>query len=741
VTVGQSVVLDARASTIPAGCTLRWDPAGDNPGPSTLVSGSTLTPQVTPWRPGAHRFTLTASWGTRRASSETVVHAFSKPVPTWPDRTFVVFEDGVPGDNTTTSPAGRLYVFAPSRHPDVKGPVTEVWLDVNGERLRMTENGDGTHGLWVPGASLEADHHYWVFVAANRFALAPVPALSVTAVAGGAFELEASLPLARAFGGGADASYELYPDPMNEAAGAPTISKQGATRFRVDGPLAAPQRFHLVAETASYRSLPALVTLPPPAKPAARPDLGVIYQIYVKQFADGDGDGVGDLGGLRTKLDYLASELGVNTLLLMPIFATPGSAGWGYSPADYTKVHPDYGTTQDLALLVKDAHEKGLRVLLDLPVNHVHRSYAACAQAVGNPASPTSSWFHFFDGNRSWFGWDYKDDGAHSHFFAARQSGDVAMNLDDPDARAEMLGNVRHVLDPSGDGNPGDGVDGLRLDYVKGPSLDFWRALAALAATVNPEVALYGEAWTGAEELGDYLRDAGLNGVFDFPFHYALRDGLKRGRSDSLYAHLGELRTHYAGGFAVPFTSNHDVGRLLSDLAAESVGKAMAAASIVLTAPGNPMLFFGDELGLVASRDESADRKNGGAFPWGGGDRAQTTEPAGAPLVKPPTLAEQRQDPSSLLAHHQALLKLRKQLTPLHDASAPGYRYDELGDPSLFAMVRPSGGERVLVIVNLGPDARTIAFAERSASTRVYGQGLGSDTTIGAYGTKLYVLP
>jgi alpha-glucosidase len=739
-TVGESTVLDARRSILPGGCAISWTAASSNPGPSTISNAGGLTPQVIPKAAGAHRFTLGIVCGKKSGNDDTVVYAFTRPLPSWPDQPFVAFEDGVAGDNVTTGAQGRLYAYSPAQHPKVKGPATEVWVDVIGKRLKMQKSGNGDFTLWVEGASLDADHHYWVFLAENRFAVAPVPGVSVSAVGNG-FELEGSVQLMSAFGNGAAATYGLYPDPANSTT--PTVTKLSPTRFRVDGPLAARHLFYLVAETASHRSIPTLITLPPPTKPAARPDLGVIYQIFVRHFADGSGDGVGDLDGLRAKLDYLANDLGVSTLLLMPIFATPGPAWWGYAPGDYSKVHPEYGTMQTLALLIKDARARGLRVLIDIPLNHVHKSYPAFAQAVGDPTSPASSWFHFFGGNQSWFSWDYKDDGARESFFAAGQSEDVTVNLDNPDARAELLGHVRRVLDLDGDGNPTDGADGLRLDYAKGPSLDFWRAVAEAAQGVNPQVALAGEAWTGnAKELGDYLRQAGFNSVFDFSAYYAIRAALKDRKADPLYYYLGEAKTHYTGeGYPIVFVSNHDVNRVISDLSGESFGTAMAAASIVLTAPGNPLLFAGDELGLLAHASSSLERKNGGAFPWGAGDKAQTAEPPGDPLLKPPSLAAQKGDPNSLFAHHQALLKLRKQHAPLREAGAPGYHYGEFTDAALYAMVRPSGKERVLVVVNLSSDYRTVAFSELGKSTKLYSQGLGSGNTIGPHGTHIYKLP
>jgi glycosidase len=734
-TVGQAVVLDGTRSNIPPGCTSTWKPSPKNPGQATLVDAATLSPQVTLDKPGEHTFELAATCSSGETREDTArVYGFEKPIASFPQSIFVYNEGGVKGDNLTTGSLGRRYVFDPAQHPDVKGTVKEVWLDVIGKRLKMQPGAGGAFERWVLGASADQERRYWAFVGENRYAQVPVLEVRAKETGAGVWEVIAATPLSSAFGGD-PATYSLIPHPDNPTAPAVKETKSGTFEVSAPSALAAPHRFYLTAQNASYRSLPTLVTLPLPVKVGPPPDLGVIYQIYVKQFADGDGDGVGDLAGLRQKLGYLTTDLGVDTVLLMPVFETPGAAGWGYNPADFSKVHPDYGSMQDLALLVNEAHALGLKLLLDFPINHVSTDFAACAQAKGNPKSPTSSWFHFFDGNTKWFGWDFKDDGTRSGFFAPGQSGAIALDLDNPRAREAMIKHVVEVL--------GRGVDGFRLDYVKGPSKDFWRQLAAAVLKKSPGAALVGEAWTGPEELGVYLREAGLNGVFDFPFHYALRGALEEGKADRLYWHFGSAKTHYgADGTPVSFTSNHDVSRVVESLEGKEYGVALAAASIVLTAPGNPLLFFGDEIGLLAHpAEKSADRKNGGVFLWGAGDKRQTQEPAGGALAKPPSLAEQKKDPYSIFAHHKALLALRKKLSPLHDIQAHGYHYGEFTDPGVYAMVRQSGNERVLVVVNLTESFKTVSFSERAKAEKVYHVGYGQGATLGPYGTHVYKLP
>ncbi len=739
VSVADWVTVDGTGSAVPADCSPVWSGDLANPGDLAMTGDGSLTPRVSPAVAGTYRLTLSIACADGATSTDDMlVHAFARPVPSFADQRFVYRVEGVAGDNVGTSAAGREYVFDPAAYPDIDGGVTEVWIDVRGQRLPMDAVGGGRFSRWVPDASVEEDRWYWAFVGDNRFAQAPVLSVHVEAAGAGTFAIHATTPLAAGFGGTAT-TYHLVPDSAFEDA---AIAATGAGRYEVTADFDGPRQFYVVAENASYRSFASLVTLPPAPAPVTQPRLGVIYQVYVKHFADSDGDGIGDLPGLIDKLSYLRDDLGVDTILLMPVFAAPGTVGWGYAPTDLSTVHPDYGTNADLVRLFERAHARGMRVLVDVPMNHVHRTNPACEQAIGDVSSPTSSWFHFFDDNREWFGWDFRDDGAHSHFFARRQSGDVAVNLDDPDARAAIASHVVKLLDPNGDGDLTDGADGFRLDYVKGPSKDFWRELGRAAVAVNPNVALVGEAWTGPQQLGVYLREAGLNGVFDFPFQYAVRGALEYGDAGRLYWQHSEGRTYYEGaGLPVPFVANHDVSRLVDSLDGDDAGIARAAASIVLTAPGNPLVFFGDEIGLLAHDDEDFDRKNGGPFVWAASDPAQTAAPGGPPLSVPPSLAAQQADPNSLYAHYRALLGLRRDVAPLGDERAGAWHYSEFTDPGLYAVVRPSGGERALVVVNLTGQTKQVSFSEQGASTLVYRDGLGAGAQIGPYGTHVYRLP
>ncbi len=737
--VGQKVYLDGSRSVVPAGCQLRWTADPQNPGSSTLSAARLPMLEVSALSPGGHRYTVTVACASGIVADTTAVYAFPVPLPTFPDRRFVYREGSVNGDNSLTGPKGRRFVFSPAQHPVVQGAITEVWLDVGGKRLKMSPSVGGPFVRWVPGAAASAEHAYWAFVGGNRYARAPVPVVQVQATSfQHTWRLRATAPLYRSFGGGA-VSFGVYPHPGNATAAAITAGAGG--EFLVAGKMSTPHRFYVVAFNHSHRSLPSMVTLPlRPAAPVGA-DLGVVYQIYLRQFADGDGDGVGDLLGLTAKLPYLGG-LGVDTLLLMPIFASPGSVGLQSVPAGLSAVHADYGSRKDLGLMLRKAHALGMRVLVDLPLDRVHPTFSPCAKALGDPASPHAAWFHLFEGNSSWFGGGFADHASASpRFFAPGKLPSVALDVDHPDARAAMIRDAVALLDLDRDGKLDDGVDGFRLLGDGRVPADLWRQLAAAARQVSPKAALLGRVNGEAQELGQALNGAGLAAVEDTPFNRAVRRALRNHKAAGLYAHLVAWLKHYhKRGVVLPHATG-DAGRVVTSLVGEGFGVAQAAATLALTAPGCPLLLAGDELGLLAQGGSDPERRYGGAFPWGSGDKHQAAEPGGAKLNKPPALPAQQANAHSLYAHHRGLIKVRRATRPLRDPAAPGYHYSELTDPGVFAMVRQSGKERALVVVNLTAAFKQVWFSERPKSTLLYRVGYGTGATLGPYGTHIYRLP
>jgi alpha-glucosidase len=379
----------------------------------------------------------------------------------------------------------------------------------------------------------------------------------------------------------------------------------------------------------------------------------VIYQIYIRSFGDGDGDGIGDIAGIRARLPYLA-RLGVDAIWITPWYPSPMVDG-GYDVADYRDIDPVLGSLAEADGLVADAHRHGIRVILDIVPNHtssVHPWFrAALAAAPGDAARDR---YLFRDGRgangelppnnwRSQFGgpsWTRVPDGQwYLHLFAADQPD---LNWADPAVRADFEDTLRFWFDR--------GIDGFRIDVanrmVKDPALpdltgpvapgehpyldrdgvhEIYRDWRRLADSYDPPRVFAAEAWLLSEDrLARYVRRDELHTAFNFDFLTVPWDAAQA--RDSIDGTLAALSV--VGAPATWVLSNHDVVRHLSRFGRPPGGqgrgihfihindiadfppdlelgtrRARAAALLLLALPGSAYLYQGEELGLWEVED------------------------------------------------------------------------------------------------------------------------------------------
>jgi len=495
---------------------------------------------------------------------------------------------------------------------------------------------------------------------------------------------------------------------------------------------------------------------------------GVIYQVYPRSFADSDNDGVGDLAGLIEKLDYLNDgterSLGVDAIWLSPIHPSPGF-DVGYDVADYDAIDPLFGTLDDFDRLVAEAHRRGIRIVLDLVMNHTSSAHRWFEESRRDPAGPFGDWYLWRDGVRDRFGrlhkpnnwtsffggsawtWDETRGQFYMHTFLPEQP-DV--NWRDPALRAAMLAMVRGWLER--------GVDGFRLDVFNAffkhadlpsnprryvgrrpydrqihrydkdrPELaDFLAEFRALVDSYPGRMTV-GELFSADPELAARL-SAPRHLVFDFE--------LIRQRWDAQgFAAASEKHEQRFGsdGWPTIVLSNHDQPRQASRLAtgadaSASDAIARAAGTISLTLRGTPFLYYGEEIGardVPVPWTEIIDppAKRGGRIvrmlvPWWNRDQARSPMPWGegpnggfssarpwlrmAPDVESRTVAIQDLDPSSVLAAYRKLVWLRRRHPALQVGS---YRRLPSVSHELFAYERATADESVIVAVNFGAKA------------------------------------
>jgi alpha-glucosidase len=506
-------------------------------------------------------------------------------------------------------------------------------------------------------------------------------------------------------------------------------------------------------------------TLPPPSARPGRDDwwrTGVVYQIYPRSFADSTGDGVGDLAGIEAHLDYLGPDgLGIDAIWLSPIYPSPG-LDLGYDVSDHATVDPLFGSMDDFDRLVEAAHRRGIRVILDLVMNHTSDRHPWFQASRTDPGGPFGDWYMWADpGGRdsrgrprppnnwlSWFGgsgwtWDANRGQFYFHTFLAEQPDLNWRNPAVPEAQLGMVGgwlargvdgfrlDVFNVLFKQADlrSNPGAGFHRQawyrqrHLNDQNQPELATFLARFRAEVEAQPGRMTVGELFGGgAETAAAFAVDRHL--IFDFVL-------LEQPWSARAFGAAIERIERAFGPDRWPTAvlSNHDRPRHASRLAAEVGDRhrdevARAAAVILLTLRGTAFLYYGEELGLgdiVVPRRQAIDppaRRAGWTFPWWNRDGCRSPMPwSGDPnggFTKPDArpwlpfvpdaatrnVEAQAADPGSVLATYRRILETRRRLPALHRG---GFRRVRAHHDDVLAWIRTDPEGDALVVVNFAP--------------------------------------
>lgn len=447
----------------------------------------------------------------------------------------------------------------------------------------------------------------------------------------------------------------------------------------------------------------------------------VFYELWVRSFSDSNGDGIGDLPGLTSRLDYLA-ELGIGGLWLMPTYPSP-LADSGYDVADYVGVHPDYGTLDDMDALLTEAHARGLRIYLDLVFNHTSLAHPWFEDSRTDPVGPHSDWYVWSDieglgceGSAGPFGtvrWT-RDAVRGQFYFHQFYPAQPDLNFDEPSMRAALLDVARFWLDR--------GVDGFRLDVpyrydedlpvcVHRPgTFEFLRSLRAVTDSYDDERAIVGETLASAEVLAGYLEPDVLQMGFLLgeatTFWIAGQTGNATGIGRAIDAVVQALPSGPGGTFATVL-GNHDLVRTTRAVD-DDPGALRTMAATQLTLPGVPFIYYGEELGMLSGTDVLVDGRDSARTPmqWDASPNAGFT--TGAPfLALAPEHATRNveaelADDASMLSFYRRLIALRNATPALRTGT-----YQSVRIPSTRTLVywrRHPAGDR-LVVASFATDA------------------------------------
>lgn len=460
---------------------------------------------------------------------------------------------------------------------------------------------------------------------------------------------------------------------------------------------------------------------------------GVTYEVFVHSFCDSNGDGIGDLNGLTSRLDYI-QDLGAEAIWLMPV--NPSPSYHKYDVTDYYGIHPDYGTMDDFKKLLDEAHQRGIKVVMDLVINHCSSSHPWFKDAL-NPDSEYHDYFVWAtmdeikqEGNllkeqtgdsdniRQW----NEVTGGDEYYFSFFWSGMPDLNFDNPKVREEIYKIGAFWLKDIG-------VDGFRLDAAKHIYPDhraednhaFWQEFKNKMTAVRPDAYLVGEVWSDLPTQAPFA--AGFSSLFNFDLAFSIMETVKNGRNlkASIFEHAWKVTEEgnvielfnegeksfqkYNPDFInATFLTNHDQNRAMSFLANDP-DKARLAASILLTLPGMPYLYYGEELGMRGMKPDELIREpmlwsaepDSSETTWIKAEYStrETVTPAGAQVA----------DENSMYHHYRKLIRFRRSSPVMTRGQVALVDY---GDDEILAYRREKEGQSLLVIHNLSAQPKAV---------------------------------
>lgn len=434
------------------------------------------------------------------------------------------------------------------------------------------------------------------------------------------------------------------------------------------------------------------------------------YEIFVRSFYDSNGDGIGDFNGMTQKLNYLKDEnagskndLGVGLVWLMPINASPSYHG--YDVTNYLSVNPQYGSDIDFKNMLMSAHQLGIKVIMDLVINHSSDKHPWFIKSASNdsfyrnfyrwetsPSSQTGPW-----GQQLW----YPKNG--SNYYALFWSGMPDLNYNYQPVKDSIFAAAKYWIKDMG-------VDGFRLDaamylYEEGTTLknhpktvSFWKEFNDSCKSWNSNSLLVGEVWDTPENIALYTDKLDL--CFDFNLAEANMSAANSGNPYDSRIAINTGKTIFKPNQFASFLTNHDQNRVI-DVFNANLNKNKVAASLLLTQGGVPFIYYGEEIAMKGSKPDENIRRpmqwtnglNGGftsGTPWRALNSNYTTF----------NLASLQLDENSIWHHYKKLIEIRKQQPILRTGTHKNIISTEY---AVHSYQRSLNGKDVLVLVNTSP--------------------------------------
>ena len=438
------------------------------------------------------------------------------------------------------------------------------------------------------------------------------------------------------------------------------------------------------------------------------------YEVFVYSFCDSDGDGIGDLAGLDSKLDYI-SDMGFTGIWLMPVCSA--MSYHKYDTTDYESIDRQYGTMADYEKLIKDCHARGIKVINDLVINHTgseHPWFIRAAEYLKeNPGvtiekaeeeCPETGYYNFVSESRA--GYQKLDNT--SWYYEARFSKKMPdLNLDNETVRSSIRDIMKFWIDK--------GTDGFRLDAAKDyytgntdRNTEMLSFLQKTAKALDPDVYMVAELWDSYDKIIKYYR-SGITSIFNYPFGNSdgqivktLRGAGNSGRVSKYAENLEKAEKAYSSSnpsfIDAPFLSNHDTGRIEGFMSGDE-DKVKLAGAMNLFMSGTAFVYYGEELGMSGSGNDPSKRA---PMYWSGTDKTgMTLPPPGCASCDNPFGAydTQKNDSRSVCSYYKEAIRIRNAEPAIsHGATACE---DALNRDCISAVRKSYGGNSCIILMNI----------------------------------------
>ena len=440
------------------------------------------------------------------------------------------------------------------------------------------------------------------------------------------------------------------------------------------------------------------------------------YEIFVYSFYDTNNDGIGDLNGVTAKLDYV-KEMGFNGIWLMPIHPSP--TYHKYDVTDYYAIHPDYGTLDDFKRLVDEAHERGIKVIIDLVVNHTSDGHPWFKEACGYiskngaPGGEYGDYYNFRITDNNAY---HKVGGTKYSYEGQFWSGMPDLNLNSENVRNEIVNIMDFWLT---DYN----VDGFRLDAVTSyytgnlqGNIDFLSWLNTEAKRIKPEAYIVGEAWVSSDYTIDRYYESGCDSFFLFTGSQAggtIATAVKQSSGKSLGNLFMELQSTYGDAILAPFLGNHDTMRPGSFMPGEDNVKM--AAGVLAMMNGGTFVYYGEEIGMISKGGNNSDPAKRIAIKWQAKNIYEGhcyLPPENTPVDETsyyyPSVQEQMEDTDSILNYYKEAMELRNRFPSI--ARGTVTYYPEGQNNYICIITKEYNGEKITIVFNMDTFEQTVTL-------------------------------